>query len=208
MEQIKIIEKEKEGWISKGSVDEVNIEIKRGSKSTIACSRGSGNIPFPSWLVKDFIFDVEHKKEYDNMLKDSRIIEKFDDNCGVVHDCFKGIFPTAPRDVLYVAYWEKDNSEEDTYYVVAYSTERDDVPVKKGYVRMNLILGGWILRPDKNNPQESMCFNLSMVDLNGDIPKVIVETIASGQPKSIFTMTKVISKHQEKYRKAREEKNN
>jgi len=83
--------------------------------------------------------------------------------------------------------------DDGTIYIPAFSVQRDDVPVKKDHVRIELDIGGWVLKPDPNNPNNSITTYLAYMDLGGRIPGYIMNMVVNKQPLTILNVSKALS---------------
>lgn len=61
------------------------------------------------------------------------------------------------------------------------SHEHDDCPPHKKYVRGEVVIGGWILSPAKDDPSKTFAKYITQTDLKGSIPKSIVNSVSEKQ---------------------------
>ena len=73
-------------------------------------------------------------------------------------------------------------------------------PMKKGIVRANAPIGGWILIPDKNVPNKTHCSLFLEVDFGGYMPDIAVNTAFRQQGYQINLLKKTLPKFLEKFK--------
>eukprot|EP01130_Rhizamoeba_saxonica_P010333 TRINITY_DN4229_c0_g1_i1.p1 TRINITY_DN4229_c0_g1~~TRINITY_DN4229_c0_g1_i1.p1 ORF type:complete len:519 (-),score=105.39 TRINITY_DN4229_c0_g1_i1:622-2178(-) len=166
------------GWKSVKS-SPIQIEIKDVSSGSMATCRGTADIPFPPWIVKEFISVPEYKKYYDEQRKDGVLVARYNEYCGVYHEWFKRIFPTTPREVVYAACWKED--ADGTITTVAFSIDHPDANAQSGHVRMILECGGWLLRSIEGGNATRATY-VNSIDLNGSLPSSIKKSVANKAP--------------------------
>jgi len=124
---------------------------------------------FPA-LDADVLYDVLHDPEYrtvwdENMIEGFNIVQ-LDDHNDIGYYSAKVPTPITNRDFVNQRCWRiKDNKE---YVIFNHSVVHPSVPEKKGFVRANSILTGYLVR--KNDAGGSTLTYLTQTDPKGWIP--------------------------------------
>ena len=73
-------------------------------------------------------------------------------------------------------------------------------PQKKGVVRANAPIGGWVLIPDKDDPNKTHCSLSVEIDMVGYFPDIAINTAFRQQGYQINELRKTIPKYLEKFK--------
>ena len=68
----------------------------------------------------------------------------------------------------------------------------DEFPPIKGVVRAEAPVGGWIVRPDPENPERCFCQLMLELDFGGILPGFAIKTAFRNQGYQLSKMKKVI----------------
>ena len=60
--------------------------------------------------------------------------------------------------------------------IISTNEDLEGPPTKKGVVRANAPIGGWVIVPDKENPGRSFCTLMIELDFGGYMPEIAVKT--------------------------------
>ena len=85
------------------------------------------------------------------------------------------------------------------WLIVAKSVVDSRCPELKGFVRAELVVGGYIITPSSDNPNTSIVTYITQANLNGYIPQSIVKIAMVNQPLCIDGIRKIIEKEVHKY---------
>ncbi|KAI1728275.1 START domain-containing protein [Ditylenchus destructor] len=123
----------------------------------------------------------EYRQQWDNMLERADVIESWPEKeLYLVHHLVKKMFPISARDTVDIAKVMR-RTDEVTYGMT--SVAHASCPPGKSHVRTHAYLGGYVLRPDDNNPNHTKFHMLFHADLNLPGPKLISNVAAKFKPK-------------------------
>ena len=89
--------------------------------------------------------------------------------------------------------------EKEGWLSVAKSIVDSSCPEKKGYVRANLNLAGFILEKDPNDKNLTKVIYVAQIDPMGNIPGFIINMIATSQPMVVSGMRDIIEKEKKDF---------
>ena len=96
--------------------------------------------------------------------------------------CFKGIWPTAPRDFVVSTTWFED-PEDNSLYIVSRSASDDYCPQQKGYVRGHINISGYWIQPIARDGKDSYRMTLvAHTELGGTLPSSVVNMLSTSAP--------------------------
>eukprot|EP01016_Furgasonia_blochmanni_P005571 TRINITY_DN1216_c0_g1_i12.p1 TRINITY_DN1216_c0_g1~~TRINITY_DN1216_c0_g1_i12.p1 ORF type:complete len:203 (-),score=45.97 TRINITY_DN1216_c0_g1_i12:433-1041(-) len=141
--------------------------------------KGEGEIEATPQEVFNIIHDFEARPKYDEMFESGKTVLEVDANTLVRYESTKP--PAAlvwARDYLIVV--AVATMKEGSIVRATKSIEDSKIPPVDGYVRANVLAGGWVLRPIEGGAktQAIYCFK---VDPKGFIPKTVVNWGARSQ---------------------------
>ena len=122
----------------------------------------------------------ENNCKLDDMLKETRVIDRVTDTTVLAHLLFKSVWPTAPRDftVISTAGWYN----ETTLVKAGVSVVDPRLPEDKGYVRGNIVCGGYVIKVCPEKPEQCEVTYVSQAELKGNIPTFAVNKVTESQP--------------------------
>mmetsp|Transcript_35086 Transcript_35086/g.45059 ORF Transcript_35086/g.45059 Transcript_35086/m.45059 type:complete len:452 (-) Transcript_35086:1213-2568(-) len=175
-----------DGWDLNFEKQGVRCYIKR---DRIVSVKGQGDIPFPPQLVFQWIYRPDGMPSYDAMLEYVTRIQSYD--CHNDHSLFnyKGIWPTAGRDISLMSHWRIH--DDGRLVVASTSIPHPDIPEVSGVVRAEVHVAGWILEPI-NDGHSTRATYLVKTDLKGSLPKRIVDLASSQQPMLVAALRKFL----------------
>lgn len=196
---------EEEDWYLHGVQKDIEISMKKGGDGILV--RGNMRVEIPFQVLSDTV--TYRSKEYNDMLKSTRDVEKLDQNvlfkelqplgvAGIeIYKCkhikFRGIFPTKARDVcLAFCKMKLDNGKVVT---LSCSVEHPEVPVQSDHVRMVLHCSMIVLDVCKDSSTFATMRNYSNVDLGGSIPSAISNQAAVNQALVLGKIANCAKKH-------------
>eukprot|EP00344_Euplotes_crassus_P005179 CAMPEP_0197001714 /NCGR_PEP_ID=MMETSP1380-20130617/6346_1 /TAXON_ID=5936 /ORGANISM="Euplotes crassus, Strain CT5" /LENGTH=229 /DNA_ID=CAMNT_0042419489 /DNA_START=59 /DNA_END=748 /DNA_ORIENTATION=+ len=192
--QMKEIAAEEEGWKEGKKKDGFFIHTKK-TDTGLNCIRGQGAMDFSADKVFEFIDTDGNITKYDSSYKEGRTIETPDLGVGLCfsYSRYKGGTMISDRDFCFIGASVK---EEDGTYITWYtSAEHADCPAVKKCVRGELYIGGWIITPDKDDP-ENKCYAHYITQTNpkGSVPKYFVNKFSEGQGLLPYQINEILKK--------------
>ena len=139
-------------------------------------SKGVDTANYPLDKVIQFFNTPDYNKKINEMLVDFEYLYKDpEDKFRVVYMEYKGTWPIANRDFVVISIREK---HENGYYIATKSCKYPKEQ-KKGVVRADLAIGGYILeKVDENSTRVTY---VSFSDVKGNIPGMVKNTYAAKQ---------------------------
>lgn len=145
----------------------------------LKCIKGEGFINYTPKEIAEYLKRENVQKDYDDQFAEGGTVQQLSMETSFVFNRFKGVFMVSGRDFCMLAI--RLNMPDGRVIISSTSHEHEDCPPHKKYVRAELIRGGWILTPDKENPSRTFAQYISQSDLKGNIPKSIVNSVAEKQ---------------------------
>lgn len=176
---------EQDGWISVGTHKDVvvmKLPPKRGEAS-VNCIKGTGIINAPPEFVYRVVRNIENNVKLDDMLKEARRIDRITDTTVLVHLIFKAIWPTSPRDFTLIS--TAGRYDETTLVEAGVSVVDPRLPEEKGYVRGNILCGGYVIKTCPGKPDQCEVTYVSQAELKGNIPTFAVNKVSESQPQCV-----------------------
>lgn len=161
--------------------------------SGLKCIKGEGHIDYSPEEIASYLKRDNVQKEYDDQFAEGGTVQELSMDAKFVFNRFKGVFMVSGRDFCMLAITVRKPG--DTIIISSFSHEHDDCPPHKKYVRAELVIGGWILKPDENNPSKTFAQYVTQSDLKGNIPKKIVNGVAEKQGLLITKVNEAMKKH-------------
>ncbi|KJE94292.1 hypothetical protein CAOG_004959 [Capsaspora owczarzaki ATCC 30864] len=183
---------ENEGW--RLEFNKKNIAVyKRAVDGPAACVcvKGTGRVEAPPRAVLDLTLDVNRRNLYDVMFKQGHIVDELQDiYCKVVYLEYEAMWPTAARDFCVVIFIKI--LTDGRCVLAARSVTHPNCPERKGFVRADAQVTGWVFRPIPGEPMASMVTYITQADLKGNIPAMLVSKVTTDQPLCIDLLRNVI----------------
>ena len=111
------------------------------------------------------------------MLDKADLMGEHDHMTFEIYITFKRIMILSPRDFMCAGAMVR--FEDGTIVLPTFSYDRDDRPATKAFVRAQLHIGGWVIRPiDQDN---TLCYYYNRADMKGSLPAFIMKQGASIQ---------------------------
>jgi hypothetical protein len=145
----------------------------------LKCIKGEGYIDFTAEQIAEYVRRDNVQKDYDDQFAEGGTVHNLSMNTGFVFNRFKGVMFISGRDFCMLGITIK--FPDGKIIICSKSHEHDDCPPHKKYVRGEVVIGGWILVPDKNDPNRTYAQYISHSDLKGNIPKKIVNNVSEKQ---------------------------
>lgn len=159
-------------WTDLGTKD----EVKGYSRSfdSLEMIKSVGMINYLPEDISDYLLDLSHKKDWDEMLLESKTLYDYGD-LKIVHETFNAPWPVSARDFVFVI---KKIVKGDDILFVARSIDIG-IPEQEGVVRGDCKTSGFYLKNVEDVATE-MTYIVS-VDPKGMIPTAIVNFVARQQ---------------------------
>ena len=176
---------EQDGWIPLGAKNDVSALKKPAAKGAppINCVKGTGMVKAPPEFILRFLKDPSTTTKLDELLKESKIVHEVSGAVHIVHLLYKPVWPTSPREFSVMSV--SGQFDKQTWVEAGISVQDPRIPQEKGYVRGELIVGGYVIRSVPDNPELSEVTYAAQVDLKGSIPTFVVNKITESQPQCV-----------------------
>ena len=182
---------EQDGWAPVGTIKNVSIlkKIPKRGDPPVNCVKGSTYVDVPPDFALRLLMDTTYANELDELLKDLHEVHEVNSSIHILHLHYKGIWPTSPRDfaVLDVA----GRMDELTNVHAALSIIDPRVPEEKGYVRGDVLAGGYVIDVCPGEPERSHITYITQVDLKGNVPSFVVNKMVETQPMCAAKMRQI-----------------
>lgn len=152
---------------------------RRVENSPICMIKAFCDVNFSALTVYTAIWDTAIRRQWDSVFNEFRLIDSQPD-FEVLYYMIKTPFGITKRDWLQRRVEIHDFPEPGTIILHFISCEHPLMPPKKGVIRAETIISGYIIRPVSENTCKVMI--VSQNDIKGLIPKAIVNSVASKAP--------------------------
>ena len=183
---------EEDGWIPLSAKSDVVAMKKPPPKGAppINCVKGTGMVKAPPEFILRFLKDPSTTIKLDEFLKESKIVHEVSGAVHIVHLLYKAVWPTSARDFSILSV--SGQFDKQTWVEAGLSVQDPRVPQEKGYVRGELIVGGYVIRSVPDNPELSEVTYAAQVDLKGSIPTFVVNKITESQPQCVSRLRNLV----------------
>ena len=165
------------GWRHCGVHDGVTCWVGT-SAGPAAAARGDAVLAFPPRVVLDLIVAYERQRELDRTALESiALVRSVNEQAGIDHLRFRGVWPVAARDVC--ALWRWVVLPDGSCVCGAVSVDEPSVPPDPtgAVVRARLDVGGWLLRPVDDGRGCTITY-VVVTDPRGHIPRRLVQWVS------------------------------
>mmetsp|Transcript_32548 Transcript_32548/g.28814 ORF Transcript_32548/g.28814 Transcript_32548/m.28814 type:complete len:230 (+) Transcript_32548:276-965(+) len=195
--EMREISTDEEGW-KKATEKSGYIVHTKKTEAGLNCVRGQGNMDFSADKVFEFIDTDGNITKYDSSYKEGRTLEEPDLGVGLgfYYSRYKGGTMISDRDFCFIG---AHVQEEDGTHIICYSSaEHSEAPIVKKVVRGELFIGGWVIIPDKDDPQnKSYAYYITQTNPKGSIPKYFVNKFSEGQGLLPMKINEILKKESE-----------
>eukprot|EP01029_Cantina_marsupialis_P029531 TRINITY_DN781806_c0_g1_i1.p1 TRINITY_DN781806_c0_g1~~TRINITY_DN781806_c0_g1_i1.p1 ORF type:complete len:740 (+),score=195.31 TRINITY_DN781806_c0_g1_i1:122-2341(+) len=181
-----------EGW--KPNFKKNGVECFTRPSSDIPTAKGKGIVHRPLEEVLYLLADLDAKKTIDPQFEKGHIVKEYSPQTRIDYLRFKPVWPTTARDFTNITVWQKNPSTGGVAFLGCSMETELMLPIKK-FVRADLQLGGWYLKPIDENTTELIF--IVFTDLKGKLPSSIVKKVTSQQPMAIAAVEEYFKKHPE-----------
>jgi START domain len=181
-DQLLAIEKEPNSekvWKLVVNKPETKVYQKKVTDSPICMIKAFCNVSYSSMTVYKAIWDTSIRTRWDAVFNEFRLIES-DHDYELLYFMIKTPFGITKRDWLQRRVEIHDYPEPGTIILHFVSIEDAEVPPKKGIIRAETLISGYIIRPTSEKTCNVMI--VSQNDIKGLIPKALVNSVASKAP--------------------------
>ena len=180
-----------EGWLEVGTTKNVHVmkKLPANNEPPINSVKGTGIVDAPPEFLLRILQDPAHTTTLDDLLKETRVVQKLSPAVTLVHLLYKPVWPTSPRDFAVLSVAGQVNAT--TWVSSGSSIEDSRIPLEKGYVRADLLGGGYVICSLPNKPNQSVVTYAACVNLKGSIPAFAVNKIAESQPMCVNNLRKL-----------------
>ncbi|XP_072171337.1 START domain-containing protein 10-like [Diadema setosum] len=168
-----------EGWTIKYNKNNVKVWVQSGNDKEQPQSRirmlkahkVMSDVSAP--LMYDVLHDPDYRKEWDKHMIEGKEICMLNPNNDISYYCLRCPSPMKNRDFVTQRTWLETDRE---YLIFNHSVFHKDLPPKKGFIRGESILTGYLVRPKGKNGCEM--FYVTQSDPKGSVPKWAVNKVA------------------------------
>lgn len=181
-EQLLAIEREPNSekvWRLVVNKPETKCYQRRAENSPICMIKAFCDVHFSAMTVYSAIWDTAIRRQWDSVFNEFRLIDSQPDH-EVLYYMIKTPFGITKRDWLQRRVEIHDFPEPGTIILHFISCDHPLMPPKKGVIRAETLISGYIIRP--SGPNTCTVMIVSQNDIKGLIPKAIVNSVASKAP--------------------------
>ncbi|OMJ88285.1 hypothetical protein SteCoe_9783 [Stentor coeruleus] len=120
------------------------------------------------------IWNGEFRREWDNVLQDFKVIEKYSENNDVIYFYAASPFPSIISNREFIQH-RKYKKDQNGILIVYWSAERDDIPIPQGWIRANTIISGYYIKSVEGGVE---LYFISQNDVKGKIPPNLINAVA------------------------------
>lgn len=128
--------------------------------------------------------------DYDDQFVTGGTIKSLGCNTKIARSAYKGMMFISGRDFCLVSTTVVKPTES---IIAATSCEHEDCPLDTKYVRGEVVIGGWILKPNED-PSKADAIYISQSDLKGKIPQGVTNSVCKKQGLTIQKVNNAMKK--------------
>lgn len=170
-----------------------------GDDNPIHCVRTQATFPHTAAEIFSFIWSLDNRRLWDEYIKEVKVIEDIQGcpapikEASVVYMSFSAPFPISHRDFCNLRAYKIE--DDGTYVTTATSTTHPDVPSEvRGHVRGQLIIDGFWMTPNKENPNHTDLKYIAHLDPKGSIPFWAINLANRKVPMTMAALKNVMAK--------------
>lgn len=192
---------EQDGWNVVGTSKNVSImkKIPAKGEAPINCVKGIGEINCPPDFVMRLIMDPSRAAVLDDMLKQMVIAKELSNTMQLVHLQYKAVWPTTARDFSVINVFGRTDAQTRVHGALSVVDPR--IPEEKGFVRGDVISGGYVIKDCPGNPEKAEITYLTQVDLKGSVPAFLVNKVTETQPQCVNHLRNIAEAEYNKLRR-------
>lgn len=183
---------EQDGWQVIGTTKDVFIMKKPPPKGAppYNCVKGTGMVRAPPEFVLRFLKNPTNTQQLDDLLKESKIFHEVSSAIHIVQLLYKAVWPTSPREFSVMSV--SGQVDEHTWVQAGLSVQDPRIPEAKGYVRGDLVVGGYVIRSISGKPELSEVTYAVQADMKGSLPSFAVNKITESQPQCVSRLRNLV----------------
>jgi len=169
----------------------VKLYTKMDQETGLRSIRGEGIVNAPAKKIMETALNVSEHTQWDNTMEEGKLLESKNDY-HVIYNVLKRIGFLTKRDVLTVfsSFHEKDG----TIYAVGTSIDNLKQQENPMYVRANVRMAGWILKPLEEDPNSTHVTYILNCDPKGMIPKSLINWFSEQQGMNVRKLGDFVEK--------------
>lgn len=175
------------------TITKANIKTGEGwfSSTSIPVVKGELDIECTPWEFRRIQNDLDYRKERDPVLEEVTELESFNSSTKLVFLLYRGQWKVAPREILQLttSRLEKDG----TLKIFSYSVEDDKYPLRKGNVRTQVIMTGYVIKPIENSNKCNV-LHISALNLGGWVPAWLNEMVTTSAPLTLSKISRILKR--------------
>jgi len=181
-------------WKFVSNSDNVTISKLVGPKvpGVSTCAKGVGMLPAPPVVVANFLRDYSRRCEWDSLFNEMAKIETINGFTQVIRTSYKPLWPASARDLCTMTHLRA--LANGTVVILIRSLEHPKCPEVKDYVRGEISLAGFIMKPISGDPKSCEMTYISQIDFKGNIPSAVKKFISLKSPRFVANIRKVLEK--------------
>jgi len=180
-----------DGWQLSKEESGVRLYSKIDQETGLKTVRGEGIINAPAKKIMEAALNISENTLWDDTMEQGKLVET-KNNYHVIYNILKRIGFLTKRDVLTVfsSYHEKDG----TIYAVGTSVENIKQQENPMYVRANVNIAGWVLKPLEYDPNSTHVTYILSCDPKGMILKSLINWFAEQQGMNVRKLGNFVEK--------------
>jgi len=180
-----------DGWELSKEESGVKLYTKMDQETGIKSIRGEGIVNAPAKKIMETALNVSEHTQWDNTMEEGKLVESKNDY-HVIYNVLKRIGFLTKRDVLTVfsSFHEKDG----TIYAVGTSIDNLKQQENPMFVRANVRMAGWVLKPLEEDPNSTHVTYILNCDPKGMIPKSLINWFSEQQGMNVRKLGDFVQK--------------
>lgn len=184
-----------------GVKNDVQGFLMPGSRGSCSTARSEGVIPLSVATILEKLLVVDFRGAYDQRYDMGFRAKVMDTHNFVDYIKFKAVWPTSPRDLLYVVHWRcldlpplsGNGPKTPAVVLVSFSSPpvSEETAPTKDTVRAEIPLAGWIFRQGTGG-HGTHCTYVAQIDLKGSLPRVVLNNVATINAYTVADLRKAL----------------
>ena len=172
-------------WEDNGIEEDIFLS-RRQTESGIYMVKSFVKINHPPEVIRDFVWDIKKRKEWDKNLDEIYEVQKFNDNCRIIYQRLFTPWPVSQRDFVFA---QRHQTVGDTTWVIGESVDAG-VRHLENVVRGRVMSSGYRIK--KIGEKQSAVTFMSAADPMGSIPLMVVNTVSKRQSMVVGVIKKIL----------------
>eukprot|EP00002_Diphylleia_rotans_P002389 TRINITY_DN1150_c0_g5_i2.p1 TRINITY_DN1150_c0_g5~~TRINITY_DN1150_c0_g5_i2.p1 ORF type:complete len:753 (+),score=92.79 TRINITY_DN1150_c0_g5_i2:50-2308(+) len=175
---------------------DVLVFTKEVSRKSVLCFKSVTLVETDPSTLRSFLLRDNPRKSWNPMFRSVSRVEEIRYDQEVVNVTMPMLGPVKPRDMCCLKVTR--DTIEGGFIMGMKSVFHPDNPEVQKYVRAEMILQGYTVRPHKSRPGTSLFYSVLIIDLKGWIPERIVDLVAETQTKTLVSLRNLILSYERK----------